>query len=103
MTIGEKSTELGIDLAQIALVKYGVGKCSKNGSFHCFTAKDGEQNIFIFNADDVPLHSGSFKWENDVLAEDASIIEVETAFKNFINTQEFTPIVIGTVEYEELT
>ena len=97
MTIAEKSTELGIDLAQIALDKYGVSKCKVNDAFHCFTTKGGDaQNIYIDG------HSGYFRWSDDTLAETSTLAEVEAAFKAYINAQEFTPVNTDTIVYEEL-
>lgn len=104
MTIGEKSTELGIDLAQIALDTYGVSKCKVNDVFHCFTLKQGaKQNIYILDDNEVKIHQGYFRWDNDTLAENSTLAEVETAFKAFIDAQEFMPVETDTVEYEELS
>ena len=104
MTIAEKSTELSIDLAQIALDKYGVSKCKVNDAFHCFTLKGGaKQNIYIFDDNEVKVHQGYFRWENSELDENSTLAEVETAFKAFIDAQELVPVVTDIVEYEELT
>ena len=104
MTISEKSTELGIDLAQIALDKYGVSKCKVNDTFHCFTTKGGEKsNIYIYDDNEEKIHEGYFRWDDDTLAEGSTLAEVETAFKAFIDAQEFNPVNTDVVEYEELT
>jgi hypothetical protein len=104
MTISEKSTELGIDLAQIALDKYGVLKCNENGSFHCFTIKGGsKQNIYILDDNEVKVHQGYFRWCDHDLNENSTLEQVETAFKAFIDAQELIPVVDDLIEYEELT
>jgi len=104
MTIAEKSTELGINLAQIALDKYGVSKCKVNDAFHCFTLKGGEkQNIYIFDDSGEKVHQGYFRWDDNTLDENATLAEVETAFKAFIDAQELVPVATEVVEYEELT
>ena len=103
MTIAEKSTELGIDLAQIALDKYGVAKCTHDGIFHCFTIKGGErQNINIFDDNDVKVHNGYFRWHDNTLAESSSLADVETAFKAFIDGQEFIAVDTTVVSYEDI-
>jgi hypothetical protein len=103
MTIAEKSTELGIDLAQIALDKYGVVKCTRDGAFHCFTIKSGEKsNIYLLDDSDVKVHEGFFRWHDDTLAEGSSLAEVESAFKAFIDAQEFNPVDTTVVDYEDL-
>lgn len=104
MTISEKSTELGVDLAQIALDTYGVSKCKVNDVFHCFTLKAGaKQNIYILDDNGIKVHNGFFRWDNDTLAENSTLSEVETAFKAFIDAQELVPVNTDAVEYEELT
>jgi hypothetical protein len=103
MTIAEKSTELGIDLAQIALDKYGVAKCKVNDAFHCFTTKGGEKsNVYIYDNNDVKIHEGYFRWDDNTLAEGSTLAEVETAFKAFIDAKEFNPVNTDTVVYEDL-
>ena len=104
MTISEKSTELGIDLAQIALDSYGVSKCKVNGSFHCFTLTGGEaQNIYIFDDNGVKVHEGYFRWSNDELAEGSDLATVGSALKTFIDSQEFNPTNTDEVTFEPLT
>lgn len=104
MTIAEKSTELGIDLAQIALDKYGVSKCTVDGSFHCFTLKNGsKQNIYIMDDSDEKVHNGYFRWDDNTLAEGSTLAQVETAFKAFIDAQELVEMPTEVVAYEELT
>ena len=103
MTIAEKSTELGIDLAQIALDKYGVAKCTHDGTFHCFTIKGGErQNINIFDDNDVKVHNGYFRWKDNTLAETSTLTDVETAFKAFIDGQEFIAVDTTVINYEDI-
>ena len=104
MTIAEKSTELGIDLAQIALDQYGVAKCTMDSEFHCFTIKQGAKQNIIINADnDEKIHDGYFRWHDNSLEEDSTLAEVETAFKAFIDAQEFKEMNNTVVAYEELT
>ena len=103
MTIAEKSTELGIDLAQIALDKYGVSKCKINDAFHCFTTKGGEvQNIYIHDDNDVKVHDGYFRWDDNTLAETTDTPTVKQAFKDYINAQEFIAVNNDSVVYEDL-
>ena len=103
MTIAEKSTELGIDLAQIALDQYGVAKCTVNGTYHCFTTKGGEkQNIYILDDNGDKVHDGYTRWHDDTLAEGSSLADVETAFKAHIDAIELNPVNTDTVVYEDL-
>jgi hypothetical protein len=103
MTIAEKSTELGIDLAQIALDNYGVAKCTHDGAFHCFTIKGGEtKNIEIYDDNDVKVHEGYFRWHDNTLDEASTLTDVETAFKAFIDGQEFNAVDTTVVAYEDL-
>jgi hypothetical protein len=83
MTIAEKSTELGIDLAQIALDNYGVAKCTHDDN-------------------GVKVHNGYFRWSDDTLAEASSLADVETAFKAFIDAQEFNAVDTTVIAYEDL-
>ena len=103
MTIAEKSTELGIDLAQIALDNYGVAKCTHDGAFHCFTTKGGKaQNIYLNDDNGVKVHNGYFRWHDDTLAEASSLADVETAFKAFIDGQEFNAVDTTDIQYEDI-
>ena len=103
MTIAEKSTELGIDLAQIALEKYGVSKCVINDAFHCFTTKGGDtQNIYISDAEYNQVHDGFFRWHEEALAENSTLAQVETAFKAFIDVQDFVAMPSDVIVYEDL-
>jgi hypothetical protein len=45
MTIAEKSTELGIDLAQIALDANEIMTCTNSGVFKCYCAGGEAKNI----------------------------------------------------------
>jgi hypothetical protein len=101
MTIGEKSTELGIDLAQIALDTYGVVKCLEGGSFHCFTTTEKNALIAILDDNGNRLHRGSFKWNDDALAENSTLAIVEQAFKDYIDAQELIPAKNNTT-YQEI-
>lgn len=103
MTIAEKSTELGINLAQIALDNYGVQKCLKNGVFHCFCTKGGkETNIYILDDNGVKIGKFPFNWDDNTLAENSTLAEVETAFKAYLDAQEFNPVDTTVVTYEDL-
>ena len=103
MTIAEQSTELGIDLAQIALDNYGVAKCTHDGAFHCFTTKGGKaQNIYLNDDNGVKVHNGYFRWHDNTLAEASTLTEVETAFKAFIDAQEFVAVDTTDIQYEDI-
>ena len=103
MTIAEKSTELGIDLAQIALDKYGVAKCKVDGAYHCFTIKAGEKsNIYLMDDNDEKVHNGYFRWSDNTLADGSTLAQVETAFKAYIDAQEFVAMPTEVVTYEDL-
>ena len=103
MTIAEKSTELGIDLAQIALDQYGVAKCKINGTFECFCTKGGEtQNVYINDDEGNKVHEGFFRWSDNTLAEGSTLAQVEAAFKAYIDAQELNPVNTDTIVYEEL-
>lgn len=88
-TIADKSTELGIDLEQIALDSITLRKCEKNGSFHCFTANDETHNIYIKDDNGVQIHNGYFRYHNNVLAEGSSLATVEADFKSWLGSQTF--------------
>jgi hypothetical protein len=89
MTIAEKSTELGIDLAQIALDNYGVAKCTHDGAFHC-------------DDNGVKVHNGYFRWHDDTLSEASTLTDVETAFKAFIDGQEYNAVDTTNIQYEDI-
>ena len=101
MTIAEKSTELGIDLAQIALDTYGVAKRTEDGTYHCFCTKGGiAQNVYILDDNGDKVHDGYFRWADGTLAEGSTLTAVEDAFKAYIDAQELNPVstVVVTVE-----
>ena len=106
MTIAEKSTELGIDLAQLVLNKQPLGVCKENGLFHCFTFKYGEKtNIRIINENEdlIAKWDNTFRWSDDTLAENSTKEQVETAFKSYVNGLEFLPLYAIVTTYEDLT
>lgn len=103
MTISEKSTELGIDLAQIALDQYGLAKCTHDGVFDCFTTKGGKtQNIYLNDDNGVKVHEGFFRWHDDTLAETSTLAEVEAAFKAYIDAQTYNAVDTTVIALEEL-
>ena len=91
-TIADKSTELGIDLEQIALDSVTLRKCEKDSIFHCFAANNETHNINIKDDNDVIIHNGYFRYANSVLAEGSSLATVEADFKSWLGGQEFIEI-----------
>lgn len=101
MTIAEKSTELGIDLAQIAVDSYKIMKCSNDGVFKCFCAGGQNQNIYIQDDSGNQVHDGYFRYDNAELAETSTLAEVQAEFKAYLDAQEFISMPIADV-LEEL-
>ena len=92
MTIAEKSNQLpeGNDLAQLALEKFGVAKCEENGVHHCFMSpKEKGSNVYIYNKDNQQISFKPYRWKDTDLPEGSAKEAVETAFKNWLNEQEF--------------
>ena len=99
MTIADKSIELGIDLAQIALDKYGVNKCTNGETFKHFCSPEHGSNIKILDDNGEVIHSGYFRWSDDTLAESTTVEGVGIAFKEWLEGQEFIEMpVVDTYE-----
>lgn len=108
MTIGEKSTLDGVDYAQITLDANPLAKCFKGGVFHCFTlyVEDGatgeNKKFYIKDSNGDIVHNKYLKWSDESLVENSTKIQIETAFKDYINNTEFIPIPVNTVTYQEI-
>ena len=89
MTIAEKSTELGIDLAQLAVdaTTYQVHE-DENEVFQHFCANK-EGNIYLKDDSDKRVHNGYFIYISEGLEETATIAEIKADFKAIIDATEY--------------
>ena len=95
--ISAKSTELGIDIAQLALDAAPIQVCTLSGAFQCFCAGGKDHNIYLKDASGDQIHDGYFRYTNDVLAEGSSLATVAADFKAFIDAQEFVAMPVQEV------
>ena len=91
MTIAEKSTELGIDLAQIALDNNPIYTCREGGSFHCYYAGGINKNIYIKddNNDIIAEWSIPFRYSSTEFTEQTPLATIQADFLAYINALEF--------------
>ena len=101
MTIAEKSTELGIDLAQIALDKNPILTCTEGGVFHCYNAGGINKNIYIEDDNNEVISEWdiSFRYSTTEFTEETPLATIQADFKSYINGLEFIPL----TPKEELT
>lgn len=94
MTIAEKSTELGIDLAQIALDANPIYTCMEGGSFHCYYAGGMNKNIDIKddNGDIIAKWSKEFRYSNTEFTEFTPLATIKSDFLAYINALEFVAL-----------
>jgi hypothetical protein len=93
MTIEEKSTELGIDLAQIALDANPIYTCTNSGVFKCYCAGGEAKNIYIVDE----IHNGYFRYMTDAFEESTPLATIQADFLAYINGQEFVEIPVADV------
>ena len=98
MTIAEKSTELGIDLVQLAIDELTpetgpfLQRLTKDGVFDCFTISKGkkeDQEILIYDDNGVKIHNGFFRYSNVILDENSSLETVEADFRLYLGAEKF--------------
>lgn len=97
MTIAEKSTELGIDLAQIALDANPIMTCKAGGEFHCYYAGGKNKNINIFDDNGNMIHNGYFRYMTDAFDESTPLATIQADFLAYINGQEFVEMPVADV------
>ena len=93
MTIAEKSTELGIDLAQIALDANIIVTCSIDGAFDCYCAGGLDQNINICDENGVEISEWNmdFRYKTHAFTEETPLAAIQADFLAYINAQQFVP------------
>ncbi len=89
MTIAEKSTELGIDLAQIALDANEIMTCTAGGSFHCYYAGGKAKNIYIIDDNGEQISPSYYRYMNNEFTEETPLATIQADFLAYINGQEF--------------
>jgi len=97
MTIAEKSTELGQDLAQFALDANQIMTCTQGGAFHCYYAGGENKNIYIFDEDGDKIHNGYFRYMTDAFTESTPLATIQADFLAYINGQEFVEMPVADV------
>ena len=89
MTIAEKSTELGIDLAQIALDANQILTCTQEGVFHCYYAGGEAKNIYIKDDNGEQISPSYYRYKTDAFTEETPLATIQADFLAYINAQEF--------------
>ena len=101
MTIGEKSTELGQDLAQFALNENAIKTCvdGVTAAFKCYCAGGEDQNIYIKDENGVQLSEWSmeFRYETYNFTLETPLATIQTDFLTYINALEFVPMPVADV------
>ena len=94
MTIAEKSTELGIDLAQIALDNNPILTCTKDGAFHCYFAGGENKNINVVNEDGEQISSSRnyYRYKTEEFTEETPLATIQADFLAKYNALEFYPM-----------
>lgn len=91
MTIAEKSTELGIDLAQIALDNNPIYTCMQGDVFHCYYAGGKVKPIDVYDNNGVLLSDtrNSYFYSTESFTESTPLATIEADFKSWYNAKEF--------------
>ena len=97
MTIAEKSTELGIDLAQIALDANEIMTCTQEGVFHCYYAGGENKNIYIFEDNGVQISPSYYRYKTEAFEESTPLATIQADFLSYINGQEFVAMPVPDV------
>ena len=97
MTIAEKSTELGIDLAQISLDANEIMTCTKEGVFHCYFAGGEAKNIYIKDDSGEQISNAYYRYMTDAFTEETPLATIQDDFLAYINGQEFVSMPIPDV------
>ena len=92
MTIAEKSTELGIDLAQIALDNYPI-QTVKDGStdaFKCYCAGGENANIYIKDDNGLTIAAwNGLRYMNNSFTLETDLATIQADFLAYVNAKEF--------------
>ena len=97
MTIAEKSTELGIDLAQIALDANPIMTCTNGGVFKCYCAGGEAKNIYIIDDNEVNISNAFYRYETNSFIESTPLATIQVDFLAYINAMEFIAMPITDV------
>jgi hypothetical protein len=97
MTIAEKSTELGIDLAQIALDANIIMTCTNDDIFKCYCAGGENKNINIFDDEGVNISDAYYRYMTEEFVLSTPLATIQSDFLDYINEQEFVPMPIRDV------
>ena len=89
MTIAEKSTEDGIDYAQIALDQYPIMTCTQEGVFHCYYAGGKAKNIYLVDDSGEQISPSYYRYMTDAFTEETPLATIQADFLAYINGQEF--------------
>ena len=101
MTIGEKSTELGIDLAQIALDANIIKTCvdGVTAAFKCYCAGGEAHNIDVVNENGIIISDSSkyYRYETTEFTLETPLATIQADFISKYNALEFYPAPIPDV------
>jgi len=97
MTIAEKSTELGIDLAQFALDANQIMTCTNGGVFKCYCAGGEAKNIYIFDDNQEQISDSYYRYKTEAFTESTPLATIQADFIAYINGQEFVPMPVADV------
>ena len=93
MTIAEKSTELGIDLAQIALDSNKIMTITNDGSFQCYCAGGEGKNINVKDASGIIISDGGkyYRYGTFEFTNETTLATIQADFLSKYNALEFHP------------
>ena len=99
MTIAEKSTELGIDLAQIALDANIIMTCTNDSVFKCYCAGGEAKNINVVddNGDVISDTSHYYRYETEEFVLSTPLATIQADFLAKYNALEFYPAPVADV------
>jgi hypothetical protein len=97
MTIAEKSTELGIDLAQIALDANPIYTCTNSDVFKCYCAGGEAKNIYIVDENGEQISPSYYRYMNNEFTEETPLATIQADFLAYINGQEFVEMPVADV------
>ena len=99
MTIQEKSTELGIDLAQIALDLNPIMTVNNDNVFQCYCAGGEGKNINVKDAEGVQLSDGGkyYRYSTLDFTNETLLATIQADFLAKYNALEFYPAPIADV------
>ena len=101
MTISEKSTELGIDLAQIALDNHPIMtvKDGVTDAFKCYCAGGEGANIYIKDNNGIQIGEWNmnYRYSSMAFTESTPLATIQADFLTYINGLEFIPLPVQDV------